>query len=291
MNPVTPPNPNRLEELRCDAAAQGLSDAERAEMAALLGAGGATRGVGDEHDADQLSLDRAAAALMLAFAAQDGEQRAEMPASLRAKIIDAVARAPREGGSGAAPKLRLAGTPQDRPAPLAIPATRMNWFPWLLAAACLALAVVAWWPQRGGSGEVPSLTLAEARQQLLAAPGSRTVSWAQNDLGVTGDIVWNNERQEGYMRFAGLPANDPTDIQYQLWIFDGKRQLHNEFHAVDGGVFDVEKREGEVIIRITPKLRVFEPALFAITSEPPGGVVKHTDTEKHRILLVAPVEG
>ncbi len=282
MSPVTPPNPNRLEELRCDAAAQGLSDAERAEMAALLGAG-------EARDADQQALDRAAAALMLAFAAQEGDEHASMPASLRAKVHDAVARAPREGGSGAAPKLRLAGTPQDRPAPLSTPATRMNWFPWLLAAACLALAVVAWWPQRGGRGESP--TLAEARQQLLAAPGSRTVSWAQNDLGVTGDIVWNNERQEGYMRFAGLPANDPTDIQYQLWIFDGKRQLHNEFHAVDGGVFDVEKREGEVIIRITPKLRIFEPALFAITSEPPGGVVKHTDTEKHRILLVAPVEG
>lgn len=282
MNPVTPPNPNRLEELRCDAAAQGLSDAERAEMAALLGAD-------EAGDADQQALDRAAAALMLAFAAQEGDEHASMPASLRAKVHDAVARTPREGGSGATPKLRLAGTPQDRPAPLSAPATRMNWFPWLLAAACLALAVVAWWPQRGGSGESP--TLAEARQQLLAAPGSRTVSWAQNDLGVTGDIVWNNERQEGYMRFAGLPANDPTDIQYQLWIFDGKRQLHNEFNAVDGGVFDVEKREGEVIIRITPKLRIFEPAIFAITSEPPGGVVKHTDTEKHRILLVAPVEG
>ena len=38
------------------------------------------------------------------------------------------------------------------------------------------------------------------------------------------------------MRFRGLAANNPTQIQYQLWMFDAER---DERYPVDGGVFDV----------------------------------------------------
>jgi hypothetical protein len=59
----------------------------------------------------------------------------------------------------------------------------------------------------------------------------------------TGDIVWAGPRQQGYMRFRGLPVNTPTKEQYQLWIFD-KNQ--SDKTPIDGGVFDIPTT-GEVI--------------------------------------------
>ena len=71
------------------------------------------------------------------------------------------------------------------------------------------------------------------------------------------------------MRFRGLPANDPTNQQYQLWIFD---ENQDEKYPIDGGVFDVNK-DGEVIIPIDAKINVKNPKMFAVTKEKPGGVV------------------
>jgi hypothetical protein len=65
-------------------------------------------------------------------------------------------------------------------------------------------------------------------------------------------VVWSPSAQRGFMRFGGLPPNDPTKTQYQLWIFDRQR---DQALPVDGGVFDVTST-GEVIIPITGKLRV-----------------------------------
>ena len=66
-----------------------------------------------------------------------------------------------------------------------------------------------------------------------------TVAWqATGDPAgpeASGDIVWSNAQQAGFMRFRGLVPNDPGVSQYQLWIFDAKR---DEAHPIDGGVFD-----------------------------------------------------
>jgi len=98
---------------------------------------------------------------------------------------------------------------------------------------------------------------------------------------VTGDVVWSTQAQEGYMRFQGLPVNNPQFNQYQLWIFDEKR----EKHPVDGGVFDA--LEGELIIPIREKLQVYSPTMFAVTLEQPGGVVV---SDKEHIVAIAKVE-
>jgi phosphotransferase system IIA component len=42
---------------------------------------------------------------------------------------------------------------------------------------------------------------------------------------------------------------------------------------VDGGVFDIQASNGEVIIPINAKLAVNKPTAFAITLEKTGGVV------------------
>ena len=85
---------------------------------------------------------------------------------------------------------------------------------------------------------------------------------------VAGDVVWNDAQQEGYMRLRGLPVNDPTRAQYQLWIVDPARDKH----PVDGGVFDVAEGD-EILVPIRAALRVDRPAAFVLTLEQPGGVV------------------
>jgi hypothetical protein len=55
-------------------------------------------------------------------------------------------------------------------------------------------------------------------------------------------------------------------------------------YPVDGGVFEIPADGGEVVIPIEAKLPVGQPTLFAVTVEPPGGVVV---SSRERIVLVA----
>jgi hypothetical protein len=110
----------------------------------------------------------------------------------------------------------------------------------------------------------------EKRRTFASSPGRP--GGGQKELAITGDVVWSDARQEGYLRFRGLPANDPKRYQYQLWIFDAGR---DERFPVDGGVFDIARvtADGDVIVPIRAKLPVGRPGLFAVTRERPGGVV------------------
>jgi hypothetical protein len=124
----------------------------------------------------------------------------------------------------------------------------------------------------------------EARAALLAsATDVKTISWAATQdaaaRGASGDVVWSESRQLGFMRIRGLLPNDPALAQYQLWIFDGQR---DPAHPVDGGVFDL--RGEDVVIPIHAAIRVFEPKLFAVIVEKPGGVVV---SKRERIVLTA----
>ena len=91
--------------------------------------------------------------------------------------------------------------------------------------------------------------------------------------------------QKGYMRFRGLAKNDPRVAQYQLWIFDKTR---DDTYPVDGGVFDVDKDTGDVIVPIRAKINVNEATLFAVTIERPGGVVV---SKRERIVVTAKLGG
>jgi len=251
---VSDPRLQRLEELSVDRALVGLSSAEQLELDALLAA------TGQRLDEE---LERAAAALDLALV----PRRAELPAALRARLAASAALLPVPVAPRSAP--RVAG---PRPLP---PRTLPLWSGWLVAAAALVLALVAWLG-RGGSPDPARL-----RGELLAQAGTLQREWSEpgTPTGAGGDVAWSQERQLGVMRIAGLAPNDPRVEQYQLWIFDETQQ-----HPVDGGVFDV--LAGEVLIPIDAKLRVAKPTLFAITREQPGGVVV---SDQKRIVLVAPL--
>ena len=88
--------------------------------------------------------------------------------------------------------------------------------------------------------------------------------------GLSGEVIWNDEKQEGYMSLENLAVNDPTKNQYQLWIVDPKR----DELPVDGGVFDITQKDGKSIIPSRNALAINKPVAFVITLEQPGGVVK-----------------
>jgi hypothetical protein len=258
---------DRQHELLADRALDGLPEEEAHELEALGGA-------------DDESYDLAAAAAALAELGRTGDGQA-LPAALAERVV-AMAPGP---ASRAAP-----GPATERHRPRR---DRGRAMAWAAAAAAAVLAVFGWFrpPRivertRVVEVEVPPRvpTPAEARAALLAsATDVTTISWtATKDAaarGASGDVVWSESRQLGFLRIRGLLPNDPALAQYQLWIFDGQRDAA---HPVDGGVFDV--RGADVVIPIHSAIRVFEPKLFAVTVEKPGGVVV---SKRERIVLAA----
>lgn len=255
---------DRLWDLLAAQATEGLSESEQRELA---------RASSLDPDAD---LDEAAAALDLALFAHDEP----LPAHLHARLVK----------SGQEWMRR-----QDAPVGVIEPAPRstgaMTWLGWLAAAAVAGFALLTNMPK-------PTPSVESQRSALLAASDVRRADWVslpdsplaaparhQYDQGVTGDVVWSDARDEGFMRIAGLAPNDPSQYEYQLWIFDAERPVGElpQFRVeglpelltqrpVDGGVFDVSST-GEAVIPIDAKLPVGKAVIFAVTVEPPGGSV------------------
>lgn len=273
----------RLTELLAEEAVTGL-DAERsAEIDDLM-----SDGVGLDRD----DFMKVAGLIQVGFLHQDRGAQERMPAGLRTRL-EAQAQDfftnDSTGGDDLAPVSDLESARQARERRAEKPKKSARLFSsqmagWYLAAAlAVAFVVVRSGPDNGLPPEA-----ATARTALLAEADVLVAPWvasaaAEGYEQVTGDVVWSNERQSGYMRLAGLVANDPGQAQYQLWIVDPDRDQR----PVDGGVFDVPADQGEVIIPIDPKLEITSPAAFAITLEQPGGVV----VSGGPLLVVAPVAG
>lgn len=157
-----------------------------------------------------------------------------------------------------------------------------DWTPLLVLAASLILVMVLW----GNQFQSTKNPLVSSRDFLLQQADTLKIDWSNGTTPfpntVQGDVVWSTSQQKGYMRFVGLPANDPSKEQYQLWIIDPAR----DDEPIDGGIFDIHS-DGETIIPIDPKLQVLQPAAFAITVEKPGGVVVSTQ-ERLPLLAKAP---
>lgn len=264
------PQRERLDELLVDRAVDGLDPAETAELETLLARMG--------HE-DPEGYDLAAASVWVAA----GAPEEPMPSD----VADRTRRTLETG----APAAREDGQVRDNVRPLHAqprPARRAAATGWIAAAAALVLAVAGWWPRLDERGPED---LTAARDALLAdAPDAVRVDWSNTEHPRArqlkgGYVVWSDERQQGYMTFEDIPDNDPGEHQYQLWVFDATR---SQDYPVDGGVFDARRNEaGEVVIPIENKLPVRQAALFAVTLEPPGGVVV---SDRDPILWVAEPE-
>ncbi|MGB0767372.1 MAG: hypothetical protein ACPGYV_06650 [Phycisphaeraceae bacterium] len=269
MSTATRDIPPRLIDLMVEDATQGLAPPEQAELSAAIDNDAALR-----IEAEAYAMAATAVELVLTQ-----PQRVEaLPNPLREKLIAAAQ--PYVNADSSASQLQLAGTHADVPKPVSS-LTDGRMFGWYAAAAALvALALVLVTPNApapaptngtGGVTLAPALTYDE----LLADADTLAADWGFNADGgdprfadATGQVIWNTDKQAGYMKLAGLPVNDPDVEQYQLWIVDPARDAE----PIDGGVFDITAR-GEVIVPIDAKLRSDSPAVFAITIEQPGGVV------------------
>jgi len=285
----------RLVDLMIQRTIEGLDVTESEELYAR-----ADRYAGYDDDA----IDRIAAALMLSAV-----QVQPLPTKLRSRL-DAAADAwlaTRASGSGGGITAAIGPTDAAAHRPRGDGAQWVGW----LAAASVLVAALGWWRVALLTADrdllqtrlaQTSSRLREARSELedslgqLAAtagreravqpgPGALKLAWAPTEDvgagGASGELVWDNQRQTGFMRLAGLDPNDPRDTQYQLWIFDATR---DDRHPVDGGVFDIPAGRLEVIVPIQAKLAVGKPVLFAVTIERPGGVVV---SEREHVVVVA----
>lgn len=140
--------------------------------------------------------------------------------------------------------------------------------------ACLAASILAFvfWQNRSLAPNQMERTVLTRDALIAKAPDLIRASWRKGTTPlkneVTGDVIWSDSAQSGFMRFVGLPVNDPNVSQYQLWIYDPTR----DSEPVDGGVFDISS-PAESVIAIRAKLPVDQPVAFAVTIEKPGGVV------------------
>jgi anti-sigma-K factor RskA len=100
--------------------------------------------------------------------------------------------------------------------------------------------------------------------------------------GVTGEVVWSDEKQAGFIRIRGLAVKGAPDYCYQLWIFD---RMQDKATPIDGGIFDVNS-DGEMIVPITAKIKPEGPTMFALTLERHGGVVV---SKRDKIAAIAKV--
>ncbi len=246
----------RRDELLAQRALWGLDETQAAELNALGGS-------------DDWTLELTAATLTTCFMEDEFEAA---PAALIAKLqADAKLQA-RQAPAVEHLEVVSESLAQDRdqaPQHETSGATS-NFLPWLLAAAATLLAALLAWGRLA-----PGEPLIDGRAQLIASASElRQLDWNQGPSprsgAASGDVVWSDAEQIGYMRFSGLPSNDPSEFQYQLWIFDGQRDAAR---PVDGGVFDIDSSTGEVIVKIDAKIIVHEAAAFAVTIEQPGGVV------------------
>ena len=173
----------------------------------------------------------------------------------------------------------------------------LQWLGWAVAAlACVALAVNVWTtrnqtqqgPQIVYVKETPAPTPSMQQQyerMWTSASGvvKTTLADPKNPEKIVGDVVWSDSEQKGFVRLRGVPVNDKTKEQYQLWIVAANQ---NAKTPVDGGVFDVGEN-GEVIIPINAKVKVQKPAAFAVTAEKPGGVVVST---QEKVMAIGKIQ-
>ena len=267
----------RMLELFSDKAIFGLDEAEFAELAELE-----MNFPKMQEASAELSYSLEASAAAIGLANLDTSE--PLPAYLRSKIL-ADSEKYFASSKEIIPQVESQKEEYDFQPTFAFAPKRsiLSWLGWAVAAAvCVALAVNVWTtrfqnPDIAKKPETiqtptPELTSAQKREQILASNNKIQLPLAQPkpDANViTGDIVWDNARQEGYIRFQGLPVNDVSKETYQLWIVD---ENQNQKTPVDGGVFNVSEK-GEIIIPINAKLKIGNPKMFAITIEKPGGVV------------------
>lgn len=282
MNNHSQADQERLLELLADRALFGLEDESQSELATLQA----------EHvEIQDDEMDSIVA--LLGASRPSMPPSAQLPDSLRHRILS-VSQSQGTDQVGTDP---LASSDAETPSAPTVDQSdnqtvgrttdsRGRWRRRLVLIACTAattlLAVSGFDALRGNSENKTSI--AKQREQVIASAADVVqVAWTDTSKTdkVSGDVVWSDTQQKGFMTFKGLPINDPKLNQYQLWVFD---KAQDAKFPIDGGVFDVVGNE--VIVPIRNKIAVKNATMFAVTIEKPGGVVV---SDRSRLPLLAEV--
>ncbi len=256
---------NRMADLLADRSLGELEPSDSDELNQLLA---------EAESGDHEAFDRIAASLELGLIEHSMEP---LPEELRQKALTT---AMREMVSQRQPLVEKTSPPK-----IVVKSTSQtagHWFLRLaptLAAAAILLVAFSMYPREIQSTISSRQALLDTAKDVVVIPWIAMADPAAT--GASGDVAWSNSRQVGFMRFNGLPKNNPTQEQYQLWIFDPSQDAR---YPVDGGVFNIDKATGEAIIPISARLHLSGPTLFAITIEKPGGVVV---SDRKRLPLLA----
>ncbi|MFK7886772.1 MAG: anti-sigma factor [Gammaproteobacteria bacterium] len=246
-----PSDEERLQELVIQRALEGIGMDEARELTLLAQA---------HPDVDIPGLEKAIAAL-------DAIPFGTAPALPETVEQNVMARFPK-----AAPAPSVADTSAAKPSAV----------PWLALAASLVVAALGWYRAMSPvSAPIPGAPVPVAE---LPDAGRWDFNATEDPAGqaIEGEMRWSTSGQRGEMHLSGLPTNDPAQQQYQLWIFDASR---SDAHPVDGGVFDI-RSDANQVVAFSPTLSVRKPTLFAITIEPPGGVMV---SSRERLVALAKV--
>lgn len=127
-------------------------------------------------------------------------------------------------------------------------------------------------------------TLEEMRAEAIANQVALQQQWKPGPSPlrgeVTGDVVWRQDQQDGWLTFRNLPEL-PANKAYQLWIVDGER----DGAPVDGGVFTIAEADRDTIVPIQARLPIGKPAAFVITVEDKHGVV--VSKQEHVVAIAS----
>jgi anti-sigma-K factor RskA len=260
-------------DLLCKQAVYGLNEEETRQLAEL------EKSAGTGHIAESFEMTAAA----ISTVGLDTNE--ELPANLRSRIL---AEAERHFDAPEQRDLAHDAAQSESSSSL------WNWLGWaVVAAACIALTVNIYTTRiddqtaRGGT-PTPTpeekLSPSQMRQRLIdTAPDLAKITLGAGtvkELEPSGDVVWSDAKQAGYVRVSGLPKNDAAKETYQLWIFE---ENQGDKTPIDGGTFNINS-DGEVIIPINAHLKAKNPGMFAVTVEKPGGVVV---SERGKIAALA----
>ena len=277
-NNLAPLN-ERTEELLSLLVTEGLSNGEQGEFEQVDWSS-----FGTSADTEIARFEQAAAAFAVAFDELTVSDADSLPGDLQNRLADEA-----KAFFSAAEfdvKAELAAKTVQ---PATVPTSSLAPPSWrealaiLAAAACIAMLLFNW-----NATPAKSTPISVAQRLAILEQANPTdlvnTNWIQHqDKNTRGRIVWSDARQEGYMVFDGLPVNNPTKEQYQLWIFDTDK---NQAYPVDGGVFDISET-GKTILPIDARIPVDKAVQFAVTIEKPGGVVV---SDRKRLPVLAAVE-
>jgi hypothetical protein len=288
-SPENPTNADRLLDLLAEQAAAGLDDAAQVELELLIA---------EQSEIPGDYFEQAASAASQAFSSSSSES---MPTHLRDRCIGSSKAILGKTEQALHEPLRF----EDHPATGASRAVSSGWssMGWVAAAACLMIAVFGWLPKPSANPipTEPWINITSNQPQLVSQRDEFIKShaetimwnwsmWGEEYSGVTGDVVWDPQTNEGYMRFANLPENDPNVNRYQLWIVDQARGTPLQVPPVDGGLFDVSQTNGgDWVVHFRARLPVGDVFGFGVTVEDPDGVVI-SDQGIKAVIATAPAE-